>query len=241
MVHDEPRRTPRERRHDENVRRILDAAMRQVEEGGFGALSLNKLAETVDYTPGALYRYFDSKDVLLSSLIARVLEEVRDDLARAQALLPAKATPLGHILMLVDGYRAFAKREPHRFGLLAMSLAEPHILLREDAAARPVMAMLLSAMQPLAAAIEAAASAGQLAPGDASDRTICVFAFLQGVLPLRKRSRHVPRILDVDRLALEGTRALLLGWGGKARVVDAAVAQIAKLGAGASARRGAAA
>src|SRR5512146_1893863 len=111
MVHAESR-TPRERRHDENLRRILDEAMRQVEEGGFGALSVNKLAAAVDYTPGALYRYFGSKDALISRLIERVLEEVRDDLARAEALLPNKATPLAHVLALVDGYRAFAKREP---------------------------------------------------------------------------------------------------------------------------------
>jgi len=231
MVHAESR-TPRERRHDENLRRILDEAMRQVEEGGFGALSVNKLADAVDYTPGALYRYFGSKDALLSALIERILGEVRDDLGRAQAALPVSAPPLAQVWTLVDGYRAFAKREPHRFGLLAMSLAEPRVLLREQAAAQPVMAMLMSAMQPLAEAIAAAARAGQLAAGDAAERTICVFAFLQGVLPLRKRSRHVPRVLDVDRLVAQGTRALLIGWGAKGRAVDAALAQVARMRGG---------
>ncbi|HEX6835389.1 MAG TPA: TetR/AcrR family transcriptional regulator [Polyangia bacterium] len=223
MIHAESR-TPRERRHDENLRRILDEAMRQVEEGGFGALSVNKLADAVDYTPGALYRYFGSKDALLSALIARVLGEVQDDLGRAQARLSAQAGPLAHVWALVDGYRAFAKREPHRFGLLAMSLAEPRILLSDAAAAQPVMALLMSAMQPLAGAIAAAALAGQLAAGDAAERTLCLFAFLQGVLPLRKRSRHVPRVLDVDRLVAQGTRALLVGWGAKRRAVDAVLA-----------------
>lgn len=236
MVHEETR-TPRERRHDENLRRILDTAMRQVEEDGFGALSVNKLAEAVDYTPGALYRYFGSKDALLSRLIERVLEEVRGDLARAQARLSRKATPLAHVLALVDGYRAFAKREPHRFGLLAMSLAEPRILLSDEAAAQPVMAVMLSAMQPLSEALAAAARAGQLTAGDAAERTICVFAFLQGVLPLRKRARYAPRILDVDRLAARGTRALLLGWGAQPRAVDSAIAQVARLGE-LAARRG---
>lgn len=227
MIHAE-QRTPRERRHDDNLRRILDEAMRQVEEGGFGALSVNKLADAVDYTPGALYRYFGSKDALLAALIGRVLAEVREDLARAEARLPGKASPLAHVVALVDGYRAFARREPHRFGLLAMSLAEPRILLRAEAAARPVMATLMAALQPLAEALAAAARAGQLADGDAAERTVLVFAFLQGVLPLRKRSRHVPRVLDVDRLALEGTRALLVGFGAPARAVDAAIAQVAR-------------
>lgn len=227
MTHAE-QRTPRERRHDDNLRRILDEAMRQVEENGFGALSVNKLADAVDYTPGALYRYFGSKDALLAALIGRVLAEVREDLARAEARLPAKAPPLAHVVALVDGYRAFARREPHRFGLLAMSLAEPRILLRAEAAARPVMATLMAALQPLAEALAAAARAGQLAAGDAAERTVLVFAFLQGVLPLRKRSRHAPKMLDVDRLALEGTRTLLVGFGAPARAVDAAIAQVAR-------------
>ncbi|MGZ3425338.1 MAG: TetR/AcrR family transcriptional regulator [Polyangia bacterium] len=229
MIHAESR-TPRERRHDDNLRRILDAAMRQVEEGGFAALSVNKLAEEVDYTPGALYRYFGSKDALLSRLIERVLEEVRADLARAQALLPEQATPLAHVLVLVSAYRAFAKREPHRFGLLAMSLAEPRILLVEEAAAQPVTAVLRSAMRPLGEALAAAARAGQLTAGHPAERTICVFAFLQGLLPLRKRARSAPKILDVDHLAVQGTRALLLGWGARPRAVDAAIAQVARLG-----------
>ncbi len=227
VIHAEPR-TPRERRHDDNLRRILDEAMRQVEEGGFGALSVNKLAEAVDYTPGALYRYFGSKDALLSALLRRVLAEVRGDLERSVARLPARATPLARVVALVDGYRAFAHREPHRFGLLAMSLAEPRILLREPAAAQPGMATLLSALQPLAEARAAAARAGQLADGEVVERTVIVFAFLQGVLPLRKRSRHVPRVLDVDKLALHGTRALLVGFGAPARAVDAAIAQVAR-------------
>ena len=222
--------TPRQRRHDENLRRILDTAMRLVEEGGLAALSINRLAEEVDYTPGALYRYFGSKDALLSQLIERVLSEVRGHLVRAQALLPARATPLARVLVLVEGYRVFAKREPHRFGLLATSLAEPRILLREDAVARPVMALMMSPMQPLAEALTAAERAGLLAAGDPSERTLCVFAFLQGLLPLRKRTRSAPGVFDVDRLAVRGTRALLLGWGARPRAVDAAIEQVARLG-----------
>jgi AcrR family transcriptional regulator len=223
MLHEETR-TPRERRHDENQRRILDTAMGMVEEGGFAALSINKLAEAVDYTPGALYRYFGSKDALLSQLIERVLVEVHGHLLAAQALLPPSAGPLAHIFMLAAGYRAFARREPHRFGLLATSLAQPRILFPDEADARPVMKVMWSAMRPLADALAAAARDGILVPGDAGGRTLCVFALLQGLLPLRKRAST----FDVDRLAVEGLRALLLGWGARPRAVDAARQQAAK-------------
>lgn len=222
MIHAEPR-TPRERRHDHNHRRILETAMAMVEEGGFGALSVNKLAEAVDYTPGALYRYFGSKDALLAQLLAQILDEVRRDLESALARLPERTSPLGRVVALAHGYRAFARREPHRFGLLAMSLAEPRVLLGEPASARPVVAGILAALEPLAAALRQAAEAGLLDQGDEAERAICVFALLQGLLPLRKRSATVPKLLDVDWLATRGVRALLLGFGAKARAVDAAM------------------
>ena len=228
MIHAETK-TPRERRRDENLRHILEAAMEMVEEGGFAALSINKLAEAVDYTPGALYRYFGSKDALLSQLIEQILVEVHGHLLAAEALLPEDATPLAHVVMLADGYRAFARREPHRFGLLAMSLAQPRILLGEESDARPVMKVMWSAMQPLSEALAAAARDGLLQPGDPAERTLCLFALLQGLLPLRKRTRQLQGVFDVDRLAVAGINALLVGWGARPRAVDSAIHQVSRL------------
>ena len=48
MIHETPRKTPRARRHDTNLTRILDAAMDLVAEGGLEALSMARLAEAVD-------------------------------------------------------------------------------------------------------------------------------------------------------------------------------------------------
>ncbi len=229
MLH-ELEKTPRARRHDANLLRILDTATRMVAAGGFDALSMSKLASAVDYTPGALYRYFASKDALLSKLVARILEDLRVLLDEAQALLPAAATPLTRVFVLVQGYRAFARLEPHRFGLLAMSMAEPRVLLQQPEDAEPVARVMLAALQPLADALGAAASAGQLGKGELPERTLCVFAMLQGLLALQKHARYAPDVLDIDRLVVRGIRSLLLGWGAKPRSVDAAIARVAALG-----------
>ena len=55
------------------IERILEAAMEMVAEGGFDALSMARLADAVDYTPGALYRYFRSKDALYAALVSQVI------------------------------------------------------------------------------------------------------------------------------------------------------------------------
>jgi len=204
--------------------------MEMVADGGLEALSMTRLAEAVDYTPGALYRYFDSKDALLSKLVARILEEIRVVMDRAVSSLPDRASPFARVFALEHGYRAFARHQPHRFALLAMTMAAPRVLLPAPADAEPVARVMLAAMQPLVAALADAAAAELLVAGDVAERAICVFALLQGVLLLHKQARFAPEILDVDRLVTRGTRSLLLGWGANPRAVDAAIARVAKLG-----------
>jgi AcrR family transcriptional regulator len=228
VIH-EKLRTPRARRHDANVTRILEAAMDLVAEGGLEALSMARLAAAVDYTPGALYRYFSSKDALLAQLVSQVLEEAQGFLTRAEAALPQGSFPLTRVFALAHGYRAFARARPHSFGLLAMTMAEPRVLLPEVAHAEPVTQRVLATLEVLARALGDAATAGQLDEGDVAERTLCLFATLQGLLQLHKQARFAPGVLELDRLVPTGTRALLIGWGAKARAVDAALEKASAL------------
>jgi len=225
----EPARTPRARRHDANVARILDAALELIADGGLDALSMARLAAVVDFTPGALYRYFASKDALLSRLVTKTLEELRVELLAAVDQLPDRTSPLARVFALAHGYRAFARREPHRFGLLQMTLAAPRVVLEASADAEPVVHVMIAALQPVAVALADAASTAQLDPGDVLERTLCVAALLQGLLLMRKRERYVPAVLDLDRLAVRGIRSLLIGWGATARATDTAIARAALL------------
>lgn len=213
--------TPRARRHDANLGRILDAAIELIAAGGLEGLSMARLAEAVDYTPGALYRYFDSKDALLAQVVQRILGDVRAALDAAVAGLPPRASALARVLALARAYRELARREPHRFGLLATAMAEPRILLADAAHAQLVAAAVIAALRPLADALAAAAAAELLAPGDAAERTLLLFAMLHGLLQFPKLSRAAPRPLDIDRLATVGIRTLLLGWGASPRALSA--------------------
>ncbi|MCA9555215.1 MAG: helix-turn-helix transcriptional regulator, partial [Myxococcales bacterium] len=68
MVHTEPRpRTPAARR-EARRQAIVDEALALVTEGGFEALTLQRLAGRLGYAVGALYRYFPSKEALLAAL-----------------------------------------------------------------------------------------------------------------------------------------------------------------------------
>ncbi len=203
--------------------------MQLVAEGGLDALSMQRLAHQVDYTAGALYRYFPSKDAILSRLVARTLDEVDRALQAQLARLPKRATPLQRIAALALGYRLFAQQHPNRFSLLTMTLAVPHILLTDPADAQPVIDKIMGAMQPLALALHDAAQARQLSGGDTVERALCVFASLQGALMLRKQAQIAPRLIDLPRLTSASLRSLLVGWGARERTVDGALRMVARL------------
>lgn len=230
MVHaDAATPGPRARRHEANVERILEAATTLVGEGGLAALSMARLADAVDFTPGALYRYYGSKDALLAAMVGRHLDEARGFLAAAEATLPRGTGPLARLAALVAGYRAFARERPQAFGLIALTIADPKVLLAQPEDAAPVTERALAALEPLAAALGEAAAARQLSPGDVFARTLTLFALLQGLLPMQKLSRFAPEALSLERLVPAALRALLLGWGASARAVDAALRRAAPL------------
>jgi AcrR family transcriptional regulator len=219
---DEVARTPRERRRDGNLKRILDEAMHTIERQGLAGLSMNGLADALDYTPGALYRYFDSKDALLSQLVTRVLGDIRAELDGATRALPARATPLARLLALTGAYQRFARREPRRFGFLTLTLAEPRVVLGRPEDAAPAIEAVRAVLSPVVEVLVAAEEAGQLAPGDAIARALCLFAMVQGVIQMNKLSPRAAGLLDTARLAEEGTESLLRGCGASPRAISSA-------------------
>jgi len=197
-----------------------------VTERGFAGLSMSRLADACDYTPGALYRYFSSKDMLLSALVERILEEVREDLAGLT--LPGDE-PLTRVFLMVLRYRAFARRQAHKFTLIALSFAEPELLLTSPEAAEPVVNKMIQTMAPLAEALAAAAEAGALDAGDVVERALVIFTSTQGILQMHKQQRVAPGLIDIDRLVNTSTQTLLIGWGASASSVEHAQQNAATL------------
>ncbi|MBK7191241.1 MAG: TetR/AcrR family transcriptional regulator [Myxococcales bacterium] len=222
MIH-EVEATPRARRREANLERILDTALEVVAREGLEGLQMARLAAAVDYTPGALYRYVESKDALVALLVTRTLGQVEAALRAVEATVPARATPLARVAALVAAYRGFVRGAPHRFGLLAVAMAEPRILVGDPEHTRLTAAAVVAALTPVAAALDAAATAGALDAGAAIERTLCVFAMVHGLSQLPKMARAAPTAIDVDAIVASGLRALLIGWGAAPRSVDHAL------------------
>jgi AcrR family transcriptional regulator len=105
----------RERVRAELTAEITDAARRQLAEVGAAALSLRAVAREMGMVSSAVYRYFPSRDELLTRLII----DGYDDLGAAaeSADLPS-AAPLERWLAVCRAVRGWASTHPHEYALL---------------------------------------------------------------------------------------------------------------------------
>lgn len=211
---------------------ILRTAVGVVAEHGIEALTLQEIAETLDYTVGALYRYFPSKDALVAELqrsLVRGLEAATAELWQRCDAVARRAQArerVGSLLPLVATaglYERVARVAPEQFGLLSRSLGDPGATI-EDREARRVLATARPIFDRLAEAFAHAAEVGALAPGDPQQRAFGYWACLHGVVQLRKLARLEPDVLQTAALLRSILETLFRGWGAGRRAVETALA-----------------
>lgn len=78
--------SPAARRREKMRMSILEAAEQVFAEEGEKGLSIRRLAEAIDYSPAAIYKYFGSKDELLDELKEAFFSQVIEDSAKLDAI-----------------------------------------------------------------------------------------------------------------------------------------------------------
>ncbi len=223
--------SPRGRRRQARTEQILATAMRILAEDGLNSLTIHRLAEELDYTVGALYRYFPSKDAILAEIEQTVVTDLGRLIGRAMGhiiikvkerdLAPSVAA-LVPLLALAALYRQQPRLWPERYWLVSQNLANPRRLTSDAAEAR-VTAALMPILDAAADLFEAAARAGALAPGDAGQRTMIFWSVLHGATQLQKLDRLRPGYFELPALVRDAAQTTLCGFGASAaRVASAA-------------------
>lgn len=124
---------------DERKREILDTAMELFMEDGYERASLRDIAKRMGITPGLVYHYFDSKQVLFDEAMACYVEECTAEYVRV-----LRSTDLGFLQKIDALFSAVADEKAMRYHgffhaqgneqlhrQLSMRLAEfllPHLL-----------------------------------------------------------------------------------------------------------------
>jgi AcrR family transcriptional regulator len=109
--------TRRDRLREQTRAEAKAIALRQIAESGPGALSLNAIAREMGMTGPALYRYFASRDDLLSELVIDGYDDLADEVERALQSV-AGASCAERLRTVAMSVRAWALAQPHRYLLL---------------------------------------------------------------------------------------------------------------------------
>lgn len=99
------------------TREIKDAAWAQIHALGAEKLSLRAVAVAMDMSPAGLYRYYDSREELLTDLVTDAFHALADALETARDAV-ADAGPGGRLLAASLAYRRWALAQPRVFALL---------------------------------------------------------------------------------------------------------------------------
>lgn len=199
---------------------LLDHAERVVLSEGLDALSMHRLAAEHGVRVAALYRYWPSKDALLSALLERTVARIREKVAGVAAWttevadreqLSPRERALLRLARLGAVYFELARERPETTSLMTHFLA-PAKPTHEPAPGSELLTHGMALLADVSDALAAAEREGALAPGDPLQRTALLWTSLHGLVAASKLTRFG---VAGDRPSLERAliETLLRGWG----------------------------
>jgi AcrR family transcriptional regulator len=142
--------SPRERYRTQVRAEIKERAWEQIATAGASALSLNAIAKRMGMSGPALYRYFDSRDALITELIRDAYRSLADAFRGAGAGGTDAGRSVPAAAALAHALRRWALADPQRY-LLVYGTPVPGYHAPDDitAIAVEIMDMLLDACAAL--------------------------------------------------------------------------------------------
>jgi AcrR family transcriptional regulator len=153
-------RTARDRARAELTREIKEEARRQLAAAGADGLSLRAVARQLGMVSSALYRYYPSRDELLTALIIDAYNVMGEAAERAIATAAPRSSARDRWIAACHAVRAWAKANPHEYALIYGSPVPGY--------RAPQDTVVPAARVPIAfvGVLRDAIAAGELAPGD---------------------------------------------------------------------------
>jgi AcrR family transcriptional regulator len=108
----------RERLRQNTVAEIKARAWQQIAEAGAPSLSLRAIAREMGMTSSALYRYFPSREVLLTALIKDGFASLADALEAVEADSEDGGKVSDRFVRLVRAYRTWSLTHPSEYALI---------------------------------------------------------------------------------------------------------------------------
>ncbi|GAA1510865.1 TetR/AcrR family transcriptional regulator [Sphaerisporangium rubeum] len=150
-------RTARERVRAELISEIKDVARRHLAAEGAAGLSLRAVARELGMVSSAIYRYFPSRDDLLTALIIEAFNAVGEAVETADAACP-RDRHLDRWMAACRAVRTWALAHPHEYALIHGSPVPGYVAPQDTAVAAARDAMVMTAI------LSDASASGTLTP-----------------------------------------------------------------------------
>jgi AcrR family transcriptional regulator len=213
----------------ELMQEIKDEARRQMAQEGASALSLRAIARDLGMVSSGIYRYFKSRDQLLTALIVDAYEAVGSAVEAADVQCE-RANFAGRWSACCHAVRDWALSHPHEYALIYGSPVPAYhapeetnppasrvalalvAIIRDAAAAGALRAPFVAEMSPRLS-MSAAAEAARLGaigfngvPDDAIIRSLTAWTHLFGAVNFEVFGRLVDIVDDVDAVFDQSVR-----------------------------------
>jgi len=174
----------REREREELREQILSAAMNILASEGYEAVTIRRLANEIEYTPGALYSYFKDKDEIVFALVVRAAQHL-NKVFQAQESLP---NPLERLWAIGRAYLKFAMEHQEYYDLLFI-MSTPIQKISEAEFSEGYTAFII-----LRQTVGECMEHGYLPRADADVAAFALWSFVHGSVSLmiRKRLAIIP-------------------------------------------------
>ncbi len=105
----------RERERQATKQAILQAALEIASEEGWQAVTIRHVAERIEYSPSAIYKYFEEKEAILHTLLLQGFQQM---LAALERSAEQERNPSERLLQLAIAYWNFAWHHPTVYQLM---------------------------------------------------------------------------------------------------------------------------
>ncbi len=174
----------REREREELREQILDVAMSIFTKEGYEAVTIRRIADEVEYTPGALYSYFGDKEDIVFALVVRASKKLNALFQSLEAL----PHPLERLWATGRAYMRFAMENPVEYDLLFIMSAPIQKMAECD------FDETRTAFHILRKTVQECMEQGFLPRADADAAAFAMWSFVHGSVSLmiRKRLAAIP-------------------------------------------------
>jgi AcrR family transcriptional regulator len=189
-----------ERSRGDTRERIAEAALQLFLDEGYDRVSMRRIAETVGYTPGALYAYYRDKDEILYALHVEGFARLRESIRAVDAL---RLPPGPRFYRLGEQYLRFAFENPRLYELMFVT-SRVGQRIRED----EKWQVGLDNYERLRDAVRACMEAGVMPRADVEAATFSAWAEVHGIasLVIRGRTHSVIAQRDLPRVVRDAYR-----------------------------------